>query len=376
MLVGLRYENAIPLETDDRAAAALVAGVAATSLVIASFLCLALWLSATRLAGVIGAPSLAPWLWLLPPCLLAWGLGTALSYWSIRQGTFRINGANRIIHYGSQAGGQLALGPLGVGSAGLILGYASGYVVRLVHLLLMLPRQEVRAFFRPPPSEIVAVLRRYWRFPVFSASASVLHTASAMLPAVLIAALYGPALAGFFALAQRVVGLPLRLLGESASHVFLGEIRNVDHAGLLQLFKRTVMLFAILGSIGMLPLLWFGPWLFAFIFGEAWRDAGNIIQLLLPLYLIRFVVAPISQSLNALGRQDLILSASILNIIALMMSFATGWWFEWSAYWTIALFSISTSFAFIFLIIVAWRTVRQAGRNSEAVPAAPSAKTS
>lgn len=80
-----------------------------------------------------------------------------------------------------------------------------------------------------------------------------------MLPAVLIALLYGPAMAGLFALAQRVVGLPVRLFSDSASQAFLGEIATADRRRLHQLFKKTTLLFLGIGVVGMLPLLLAGP---------------------------------------------------------------------------------------------------------------------
>ena len=64
----------------------------------------------------------------------------------------------------------------------------------------------------------------------------------------------------------------------------------------------------------MAPVLFAGPTLFALVFGDAWRAAGEIVQLLVPLYLTRFVVTPVSQTLNILGRQKLHLVSSSLDM--------------------------------------------------------------
>ena len=360
MVIGLRYELAVPLERDDRAAAALVSGIFLTSLLIGFLLTILIWLWAADFVALLDMPELAVMLWLLPPCLIVWAAGGALSFWSIRQGTFRLNGVNRVYHYGTQAVGQLSFAPAAIGGAGLVFGYALGFLARFLHLLFALPRADVDAFLRPSLKEIFVVLRCYWRYPIFSTSSSALQATANMLPAVLIAMLYGPAMAGLYALAQRVIALPLRLLGETASHVFLGEIRTLDHAGVIRLFKSTTVLFATLGLIGMLPLLWLAPPLFAFVFGEKWHDAGVIVQLLLPLYFMRFVVTPVSQTLNVLERQDLHLLASVLNALALGVSFAIGWWQALEASVTIGLFSAIASLTFVFYIAVAWQNLRRA----------------
>jgi O-antigen/teichoic acid export membrane protein len=180
-----------------------------------------------------------------------------------------------------------------------------------------------------------------------------------MLPAVLVALLYGPALAGLFALSQRVVALPVRLFSDSASQVFLGEIATADRDRLVRLFKKTTLLFLAIGLLGMLPLLLAGPWLFALIFGEEWRQAGVIVQILVPLHLARFVVRPVSQTLNVLQRQDLHLTSSVINALTLVISFGAGWWWTLDALWTLLIFSMSSSIAWVFYIFVAWRQLKR-----------------
>lgn len=368
-MVALRYELAIPLEQDERAAAALTAAVCLISLLLSLVVCLLLWLWGPGFAAFLGAPELAPLLWLLAPCLMFWGAGSGLSFWLIRKDAFRLNGINRIVHFGTQAGGQVLLGPVGIGSAGLIVGYAAGYLARFLHLCVAIPQADLKAFCSSSFGEMRQVLQRYWRYPVFSASSSVLHQSCTMLPAVLIAMLYGPAMAGLYALAQRIVGLPLRLLGESANQVFLGEIRNLDHASTIRLFRRTTALFTGLGLAVLLPLAWAGPWLFTLLFGEAWRETSTIFQLLIPLYLSRFVVTPVAQTLNVLERQDMHLWAAGVNGLVLVLSFAGGWWLELGAYWTIGVFSVMSSMVFVFTIVIAhwilWRVDWQALRRRE-----------
>lgn len=360
IVIALRYEIAIPLEHDDRDAAALVSGAILASLGFTLLLCLPILLWGEAFSALAGVPALAPLLWLLPPCLALWGIGNALSFWSVRQGTFRINGLNRIMHHGVQAAGQLGFGAASLGGAGLIFGYALGYLARSAHFLATLHPADIRLFRRPGLARLKRVLRRHWRYPVFSSSSTLLQTSVNMLPPVLIALLYGPGMAGWYALAQRIVALPSRLVGEAASEAFLGEIRSVDHAGMLRLFKRTAALFAGLGILGLLPLVVAGPWLFAIVFGEAWRETGVIVQLLAPFYLVRFVVTPISQTLNVLERQDLHLAVSALAMLALLASFVAGWWLGLEPYWTIGLFSILSSAAFAFYALVAWRHLQRA----------------
>lgn len=365
--IGLRYEFAIPVARDDVTAAALVAGIALVSLALSFLMALLIWLAGPTLAERAGMAGLAPLLWLLPFALFFWGIGSALTFWSIRRGYFRSNALNRIVYNAIQAGSQIGFGFAGLGVLGLALGYSLGYVARAVHLAMALPLREARRFFRQPATGIRAALGENWQYPAYSAVSAVLHSMCNMLPVVLIAAFYGPAMAGWFGLAQRVVALPVRLFSETASQVFLGEIATADHRQLLRLFKRVATTFLFIGLVGLMPVALAGPRLFGLVFGADWTAAGMIVQLLAPLYLARFVVSPVSQTLNVLKRQDLHLVSSLINGTTVAVSFSLGWALKLEGYTTILLYSLASSAAFVFYITMTWIMLRRAVTASPAV---------
>lgn len=358
VVAGLRYEFAIPLMVDDHEAAAMFIVTAVVAALMALLLALLIWCSGDWLAMQVATPALASWLWLLPPAVLAWGLGSSLTFWSVRQRTYRVNALNRTLQLGSQAGGQLGLGLLGSGTAGLILGYLLGYLVRFGHFLYELPAAERGLLRRVSAAMVWRQALTHWRYPAFGFPTSLLQASCQHAPAILIAALYGPMLAGFYALSQRIMGLPSKMLSEAASKVFVGEIRDVAAIDLYRYFLRTTALFAGLGLLGAAPLVLFAPPLFAFVFGEAWREAGVIVQLLIPLYLFRFVVQPVSMILYYLKRQEIHLLGAALNGLALAGSFGGGHLFALDARSTILIFSLASAGSFLLTLYFSWRLAR------------------
>ena len=356
---GLRFEYAVPLLGDEQDAAAMVGLVVLTSILLGLVAIAGIWFFGAFLAGVVEAPSLAPWLWLLPPAIVVWGFGSALSYWSVRRATYGVNGFNRTLQLGSQTAGQVGLGVAGLGAPGLILGYLLGYVVRMGHYLWRLTAADRRLLVSPSFRRMWRNAQANWRYPAFAFPSSLLAQISQLAPALLVAALFGPAMAGFYALSQRIMGLPVRMLSEAASQVFLGEMRDLGQADLHRLFLRTVILFTGLGLIGMLPILLFAQPLFVLIFGEAWREAGVLAQLLVPLYIARFVSLPISQLLNALNRQDMHLFLAILNNLTLVVSFGAGYLLPLDGPTTILVFSLSSTAIYIGRLVVCWRLVKR-----------------
>jgi O-antigen/teichoic acid export membrane protein len=183
-----------------------------------------------------------------------------------------------------------------------------------------------------------------------------------LLPAVLLAALYGPVVAGLFGLGQRVMALPVKLLAQAASQVFLGEAPKLsDDAAIRRLFLRSTAGFASLGLVGMAPVLLFGPGLFALVFGAEWRDAGLMASILVPQYLARFVVTPVSQTLNIYGRQDLHLAASLVNGAALATAFGLGYGAGLDAMTVLMLYSAGMTLSYMIYLGFAWRVVRKGG---------------
>jgi O-antigen/teichoic acid export membrane protein len=364
LIMAGRYEFAIPLAAKDDEAAALVVLAGLITLFLTLLSMLLVWALGDALARLTGMPDLVPLLWLVPPILLATGLGHPLEYWSIRRETLRLNGLSRVLQFGGQAASQAALGVAGAGPFGLTLGYGVGYLGRLILFLVTLSATDRASMAASRPSQIRQLAWSHWRYPTFSAGSSLLKSTTQFLPTILLAILYGPAVAGAFNLAQRILSMPVRFLSNSASQVFLAEAAQRPAAEVMRLFIRTVPRFLVLGFLGMSPLLLAGPALFALLFGEPWRDAGGLAQALVAAQLARFIAMPVSQVFNVFRRQDLDFKTSLLNGFLLVISFCLIGWFEPSAYAAVLLYSLAAALGQLATLCFAWRTARRAAASA------------
>lgn len=356
------YELAVPIRSDDDEAAGMVIIAMLAASVTSAALALAVAWLGPWLAAVAGMPALLGVYWLLPLTTLLWGAGLTLDYWLIRQGLFRLAAINKVIRFATQAAVQLGLGLIGVGGQGLVIGLTLSYLVGLANCMRILPaadRARLRAACRRSPWPLAA---GHWRYPAYSMPAVLLQNAAQCLPAILVATLYGPTAAGWFTLAQRLLDAPVLLLASSASAAYLGEARGLEADALRRLFVRTAGQFAVFGLVTMAPLLAFGPPLFAVVFGETWRAAGAVVQCLVPLQLLRFIVVPISQTLNVLQRQDLHLVAAALNLVTSGLAFAIGHWLALSALTTLLLFSLGSAATYLVYMGLTWRVLIRHGR--------------
>ncbi len=366
-----RYEFAIPLADKDDEAAALVVLAGVVTLFLTLLSLLLVWALGDALAQLTGMPALVPLLWLVPPILLATGLGHPLEYWSIRRGTLRLNGFSRVVQFGGQAASQAGLGVAGTGALGLTLGYGLGYLGRFIVFLVTLSRADRAAMKAARPSQIRGLAWSHRYYPTYSSGSSLLKSTTLFLPTILFAMLYGPAVAGAFNLAQRILTVPVRFLSTSASQAFLAEAAQRPAAGVMRLFIRTVPRFLALGCVGMAPILLAGPDLFVLLFGEPWRDAGGFAQALVAVQLARFITMPVSQAFNVFGRQDLDFTTSLLNGLALVVSFCLIGWFELTAFTAVLLYSLATALSQLATLSLAWRTTRHAAANAVTAGSSP-----
>jgi O-antigen/teichoic acid export membrane protein len=148
---------------------------------------------------------------------------------------------------------------------------------------------------------------RYRNFPLVFSVSGLLMTATLAVPSFLLAAFFGTTVTGWFALVDRVLGVPSVLIGQSLQQVYLSEGAPLVHAdpiGLKHLFVKMVRKVSPIPLITCTFLVVFGPSLFAFAFGEKWREAGEYARILGFVDVVGMLVTPIDITLAMLELQS------------------------------------------------------------------------
>jgi len=357
--VCLRYELAIPLAEDEVSAVNLLALSLLITLAVSGVIGVVVGSWGGVIAGWLNTAALGALLWLLPVGLLGVGCARALTHWAIRHRLFGLITRTRISRSLGQVGTQLGGGYLGLGPIGLLVGQIVGQSAGITTLALALHRAEGRVWRTVRPREMMRVAVRFAEQLKFGAAAALLSNGARFVPALLVAAVHGIEVAGWFALAQRILAAPL-LFSVAVAQVYLGEAPRLARAGhgeLYGLFKGTAWRLFAFGLASVALVVVAGPQLFGLVFGAAWTEAGRYAQFLAIMALGQLVIGPIAQTLIVLERQDLQLVRDALRFGALLLVFFAAHQLAWTPLLTIAVMSLVMAIGDILLFLLIRRLI-------------------
>jgi O-antigen/teichoic acid export membrane protein len=338
-----RYELAVPLPGDDVEAADVLALALACTAAFALLVGGVGWVAGGPITHALKVPALGRYVWVVPMALLGAGAYQVASAWAIRVREFGRIAGTRVTQSAWQAVVQVGGGLLAVGPLGLLLGDALGRTGGTLNLARLAWRRDRAALTRATPAGMRRMAARYRDFPVFSSGAALLNSAGLQLPPLLFAALYDPTVAGLMGLAQAVVGMPSRLVGQAIAQVFMGEAARLvreDPARLEALFLKLSRRLLLGGGVAIVLIGALAPPLFALFFGARWHQAGVYVRWLAPMFMAQIVVSPLSQATAVLERQRLQLVADALRTVAVTASVALPWALGWSATAAVASYSL------------------------------------
>jgi O-antigen/teichoic acid export membrane protein len=191
-----------------------------------------------------------------------------------------------------------------------------------------------------------------------------------MIPVPFLAAVYGKEAAGSFALMQRVVAVPMSLVGANvadAFHARLAVMVRETPARCPGLFRKTFALLAALGAVPAVVLLLWGRPLFLLVFGKEWGVAGEMATLVVPWIWLQLAVGPLSRLVFVLGGQAPKLIYDLVAFLSVSAVLVAARRFAWPLLETVRAISWANAAAYLlYLALLAWITARWVRRSGAA----------
>lgn len=358
----LRYELAIVMADDEEQAAGVV-GLCLLLVAVTTLLTgVVLGIGSDTVAGWVSAPRLASSMWLVALGTGVLGVQQVLTAWTSRASGYRALGLAKAGDGATKAVGQVGLGLVSFGSVGLLVGDVLGRVVGTAMLLAGGWRAALRSLGRVRGSTIVALASRYRDFPKWSTPGVLMNSAGLQAPALLLASCWGLEVAGVFALGQRVIAMPMALLGQAAAQVHLGHagrLAREDPRALERQFVRATGQLVVLGAVPIGVLAFVGPWLFGLVFGAEWTEAGVYVRIFAIAFALQFVVAPLSSTLNVLEHQRWQVAWDFGRLVAVVGSLLACARAGLDARTALAVYAVVASVAYVVLHGLGWIAIRR-----------------
>lgn len=185
-----------------------------------------------------------------------------------------------------------------------------------------------RAALRANLASVYSAIIKNKSQALFSTPATLLNAASYSLVSLCIGNVYGMGVLGLYSVSFRVLGMPLAVFSSNIARVHC-KMSEREMAVCGSYLKSTIkMLLASLAII--LPisalLFLFSPPVFAIFFGVEWEEAGEYVQLLVPMFLLRFLAGAIGYGFFLSGKQwqemviQFLLLVTLLCVLAISIA--------------------------------------------------------
>ena len=308
------------------------------------------------------------WIFSIPIVSALLALFQLANAWAIRRRRYSTIAGRNVIQALVTLVAQTAFGIVAASAFGLIAGLVLALVVSTLFLAVANKSQpsdgptaasEAAAPNRPDHLSAPVVtgategpddVRAYVNQAPALSLAGLLNAAGLYAPPLLITNFFGLADAGQFGLAQRVVAIPVALLGQATAQVYLGWLSENKRAGqfgaLPALTKATRLLLLAAVPMGLIVLV-ASPWAFPLLFGERWGVAGSMAAALSINLAAQLVAAPVSQTLIVLGHARLQLAWDAGRFTLVVGSLLACVHFEVGVVATVWTFSLASAVAYV-----------------------------
>lgn len=287
-----RYELTIMHAKNKVELANLLTLSALTTVTVSILIGCVSFVNADHIARFLGKPALEPWIRFCALPIFATGFiqiyAIYFAYGKKYPGLVR----GRVLQ--SLATGAIAvvIGVARYGFVGLLAGYMVGLVVACTYFFMRLhwPVQGI-SWLR-----LRTLLMRYRQYPLFSAPAALLDTATQSVVVFMLSRFYPDDTLGYYSQAHRLLIIPLALIGSSVGQAFFqhaSEQRRKKQA-LLPLLNQTSRKLLLYSAPCFLVFVLLAPMTFEIVLGKGWAMAGEYGRLVAVAYMVRLTVSPVS----------------------------------------------------------------------------------
>ena len=256
-----------------------------------------------------------------------------------RKGAYDILMKNPVVNQVLIAVIAIPLGFLGVQKYGYYIGLIAGQLGMIVHMKRFLPRE----MFTFKKKDFEVILKRHVTFWKYQLPTNLVSNVKNQLPTLMIKALFGSEMLGYYSVSVRILNIPINLLANAIGRVYFHtaslKIRNGEPIGnyTYQNIVKAIKV-ALIPIIGMMA---FGDLALTIFLGEGYEIAGQMFRIVVLQNFFMFLMIATQGITAILKKQKYAMVSCILQSIGYAVGLAAGAYIFNSVYIGLILMSVA-----------------------------------
>jgi teichuronic acid exporter len=340
VLLTWRYEYFIQLPKKENESVELLVLVLCLGMVGVAISIPLVWLFQDNLANWMGFPMLKTWLVFVPLTAALISFSIAFQHLTQRNGLYRHSSLAEVVNKGTYVSTAIGGYFLLPGPAGLLLSTALGavgkiiWLSRILWIRLNVKKEYINSFEKLKIIKIkslVSIANTYSRLSGSMVVSHILLSCTSIIPSIFISRFYDNESLGQFALVSSTIYLPSGLIGGAIGQVYYQRAAESWSTGKCfsdlwrtsakQLIFIGVPIYTVLGIIS--------PWVYPFIFGELWSDAGRYASLMAIVAFFSFATVPLDRGCLVVGAWWYLLvwhtSRALTTVLVVWLAWQNNW---------------------------------------------------
>lgn len=213
------------------------------------------------------------------------GLYSIISYWCIREKSFAAVATSKIFESISDRGIAIGVVAFGwVSALSLSIARICGVITSLAFLLLSMRQVKKEDGLATLPSTLTLsnTFREFKEYAIYNTPSVLLINAMGQLPTIIIGYFYSPVAAGLYAIANRLVSIPVQALGSALSTTVTQHFASmVAHGDIAAAKNDAINMHSRLFSFLLIPFSFIciaGEYVVELLLGAHWLLAGELVQ--------------------------------------------------------------------------------------------------
>jgi lipopolysaccharide exporter len=281
------------------------------------FISLILYIFSREIVALLNIKSSPLIIYIIPLLVLLQSIYVTFTYWMVRVKAFGKVSTSKVTEGFADRALAILSGFGGYVFVGNLL--LARVVSNILSILCLLPKIKENKNIQKEVIKNSFIMSKYRAYIQYNTPSRLLISGMSQLPIIIIAAYFSSTAVGLFAIANRLVHIPVAALGSAISKTFtqkiavakanhnIIEIRNDTHSFFTVLFAFLLIPFSVLSVLG--------DSLFGIVLGDKWEVAGVLAKSLSYLAMSTLIVQAFGGLFDVMNKQHTRLIFHIFNFI-------------------------------------------------------------